>query len=602
MSDATTGAAPVTPGASSGRISARWLWAAILASVVIVLAKALGVAQAPIDALAVADNDDILRFMQVRNLLDGQGWFDARQYQLLAPEGLDLHWSRYVDLGILTIIGPLTVFMPLDQAMSAAVVIWPLALFVLLACLSGYVTQKVFGTLAGILAVLALITWVPTGNGYFVATRIDHHNMQILLSSAMVFMLILPGRALLLGVAGGILGGLSFAIGLEVMLTIVLTGLVLAVRSVWWQGESAVQFLAFSLSLAGSSALFFAGQTAPSAWAVPRCDVLSTPYLGLVFSAAAIAVVQTLAVNRLENRWSRLAGLVVLSGVAVVALLPTIRACAAGPYKLLPADVQEIIYGSIREAMPAIGPVMDGDIRFIVGILPALAGTIVATVLWIRRLRSGAVSDLTTRGLGTLLVFAWLGLVGCMFQFRLLMMGAAAYPVLIGYGLAALLPLRERRTSMRPLLGFAVLAACTLMLTTIVQIFAPAAALGRSANENTCRDPEMLRTLSAIPSARILASANVSAPLMLLTDHIALTGPYHRSVDAMVDGVMPFSGDEAQMREVIERTGADYLLLCRNARYTTDDSFASRLSAGQRAEGLVPVGGVHEDLLLLAVR
>ena len=120
MSDATTGAAPVTPGASSGRISARWLWAAILASVVIVLAKALGVAQAPIDALAVADNDDILRFMQVRNLLDGQGWFDARQYQLLAPEGLDLHWSRYVDLGILTIIGPLTVFMPLEQAMSAA--------------------------------------------------------------------------------------------------------------------------------------------------------------------------------------------------------------------------------------------------------------------------------------------------------------------------------------------------------------------------------------------------------------------------------------------------------------------------------------------------
>ena len=38
--------------------------------------------------------------MQVRALLDGQGWYDLRQYRLNPPAGADIHWSRLVDLPI----------------------------------------------------------------------------------------------------------------------------------------------------------------------------------------------------------------------------------------------------------------------------------------------------------------------------------------------------------------------------------------------------------------------------------------------------------------------------------------------------------------------
>src|SRR5688500_14276177 len=49
---------------------------------------------------ALGDTDDNMRMMQVRALLEGQGWLDLRQYRLNPPVGADIHWSRLVDLPI----------------------------------------------------------------------------------------------------------------------------------------------------------------------------------------------------------------------------------------------------------------------------------------------------------------------------------------------------------------------------------------------------------------------------------------------------------------------------------------------------------------------
>ena len=54
--------------------------------------------------LALGDTDDNMRLMQVRALLAGQDWFDLRQYRLNPPGGLDIHWSRLVDLPIAGLI------------------------------------------------------------------------------------------------------------------------------------------------------------------------------------------------------------------------------------------------------------------------------------------------------------------------------------------------------------------------------------------------------------------------------------------------------------------------------------------------------------------
>ena len=39
-----------------------------------------------------ADNDDIMRLVEVRDLLGGQSWFDMMQYRLGLADGTLMHW------------------------------------------------------------------------------------------------------------------------------------------------------------------------------------------------------------------------------------------------------------------------------------------------------------------------------------------------------------------------------------------------------------------------------------------------------------------------------------------------------------------------------
>ena len=46
------------------------------------------------------DGDDVMRLVQVRELLEGKGWFDLGQPRLGPEGGTLMHWSRLVDLPI----------------------------------------------------------------------------------------------------------------------------------------------------------------------------------------------------------------------------------------------------------------------------------------------------------------------------------------------------------------------------------------------------------------------------------------------------------------------------------------------------------------------
>src|SRR5215217_5196775 len=75
---------------------------------------------------ALGDTDDNMRMMQVRGLLEGQGWYDLRQYRLNPPYGADIHWSRLVDLPIAGIRLALAPLIGGPTAEKAAVAVAPL--------------------------------------------------------------------------------------------------------------------------------------------------------------------------------------------------------------------------------------------------------------------------------------------------------------------------------------------------------------------------------------------------------------------------------------------------------------------------------------------
>ena len=53
---------------------------------------------ANIAARRFPDPDDIMRLVEVRDLLGGQGWFDPDQYRIDPLREVPMHWSRLVDL------------------------------------------------------------------------------------------------------------------------------------------------------------------------------------------------------------------------------------------------------------------------------------------------------------------------------------------------------------------------------------------------------------------------------------------------------------------------------------------------------------------------
>lgn len=222
----------------------------LLLAVCMVVFRAMATGMAPIDTLSVSDNDDIMRFLMVRDWLAGQGWYDTTQYRMLPPEGLEMHWSRYVDLAIAAIILPLSLVMTEAQAAAVALVAWPTMLLLALIVLTGLAARRLFGGMAALVAVVAVLLWPPTGLTYFAPARIDHHNVQILLTTLMLISVLWPGASARGGIVGGLAAALSLAVGLETMITIALAGLVLTVRAMMLQDGAARHVAGFCLALA----------------------------------------------------------------------------------------------------------------------------------------------------------------------------------------------------------------------------------------------------------------------------------------------------------------------------------------------------------------
>ena len=79
-------------------MSAAW-WRPAAMAYVVAAALLLLVGAGSIAAARYPDPDDVLRLVEVRDLIAGQGWFDLTQHRLDAPNGgVGREWSRLGDL------------------------------------------------------------------------------------------------------------------------------------------------------------------------------------------------------------------------------------------------------------------------------------------------------------------------------------------------------------------------------------------------------------------------------------------------------------------------------------------------------------------------
>ena len=575
----------------------------LLVAVATIFARAFHFTVEPLAWVARADNDDMMRLLSVRGWLEGQDWFDMRQYRMVPPEGLDLHWSRYIDAAIAGLVTVFAGFLPPLEAENLALVAWPTLLLAVLVVMTGETARRVFGTSAAILAVLSLMLWPPIGLGNFAPYRIDHHNVQILLIAVMIFCLIAPGRPLVLGITGGLAAAASFAVGLEMLLTIGIVGLILAVRTVFLSPGDKDQLLGFSFAMFLGSVVLFFGQTPPDAWSIARCDQLSPPYLALSGVAALISIAFARVVVSLPLFRSRVIVALALSAAGGAALLPLLAPCLAGPYASLPPEAEALVLERINEAQSILTSIESGSRMFHRVVLPAVFATLIAGVAFAIRIRQGSAGEAEKRAVGVLLLLGVLGILATFLQMRMMLLVAPAIPLLTGYGLTAMLG-TEARTGLR-----GALRSLAVVVGMIATIFLPlsdvivrrAIASGPSPSDGFvgCRSGEVLGSLSHLQKGIVLSPIDFGPPILLFTSHDVLAGPYHRSTEALLAGFVPFDGDEETLRAKMERRGADYLLLCRDRSYGGGTSFAHGLAKGGQADWLEEVDGVHPNLLVL---
>jgi hypothetical protein len=97
------------------------------------------------------------------------------------------------------------------------------------------------------------------------------------------------------------------------------------------------------------------------------------------------------------------------------------------------------------------------------------------------------------------------------------------------------------------------------------------------------------------PRGHVLTFVDLGPRLVTLTHHDAITGPYHRNAQAILDVMRAFRGDAANAREIVERRRIDYVLICPNMsestiyRADTPNGFYAQLVQGRVPEWLEPV-------------
>jgi hypothetical protein len=312
------------------------LW--LLVAIAVATMNAPADLSATLHHLRVPDPDDAMRLAQVRDLVNGQGWYDLRQHRFGPPPGILSHWSRLVDAPIAGLILALTPLLGRPLAEGTAAVIWPSLMFGLYALVLFRGVRASFGTRAALVALLvATQTFGVTVQ--FAAGRVDHHDVQLTAILGLALAIIRGGGVG--GLLAGALAALSLAVGLEGVPFLAVGALFLAAD--WmWRGSPAIRaFAGFGLGLALAAPVLFVTQTAPALWSSTACDALSPPWLFLALGGLVLALGCAGSDRALGRRTTRalvLAG----GGAALIAgFAAAFPVCLAGPFTGMTPLVRE---------------------------------------------------------------------------------------------------------------------------------------------------------------------------------------------------------------------------------------------------------------------
>lgn len=540
-----------------------------------------------IQGFGLGDTDDNMRMMQVRALLEGQGWYDLRQHRLNPPFGADIHWSRLVDLpiaGLKLLLGPL---LGGRMAETVAVAIAPLLPMLVAMAAMAVIARRLIDGRAFAFAIV-LLACAASARGMWAPLRLDHHGWQLAMLALAVMALTDPrkGRG---GVILGLATAASLTIGLEMLLYLALAGGVTALRWVWDSGE-ARRLAAYGVALAGGCAFGFL-VFASEANRAPVCDALSPVWMSAMTAAGAIAV--ALAMLNPSARGVRLA-VGAVAGLALAAAFALVWPGCLGRLEQAPPELDRLWLSKVREAMPIYRHGFNTAAQTLTLPVAGLIGY--ALMLWTHRRDPERLIPWIAVAAPAMLALALL-----FWQTRA---GPAAQllsiPGATALAWAAVLWFLGLRSLVAKVAGILV----ALLLVSGVATGYATSFFPRPLNDyrkrvnlanGRCPTLAALRPVARQPAGTVLTFVDLGPRLITVTPHSALAGPYHRNSRQILDVMRAWRGTADNAHATVRRYRVNYVLICPNMSESTiymseaSTGFYGQLHRGRVPDWLAPV-------------
>lgn len=541
--------------------------------------------------------DDLMRLQQVRDLLDGQSWFNVDQSRMLTPEGGNMHWSRLPDLFLAGMIWLTEPLLGRETAENLAVGLWPLALLAAVFTFLSMALKRLGANVAG--QALGLIFFATSAAIYsYWPGRIDHHGLVVVLA--------LAGLVAALSPKLSARSGLAAAFAVTAMLSVALEGLpyvagLIAIMGGFWiiRGHrEGVRLVAFGLGLIVFSTLFYVLDAPGFSARRFVCDAYGTSHwVGLGFGGALLALLGIFG-GALDT-WTKRLIVGGLAGVATLGVIIAVNpACLADPYANVPDSVRLAWLSVVGEAKPLSVLLVDEPDR-VIWVFGFLAVSVVATGMMIAM----ATPEQRLARIGFALLFG-LSILTTVWQIRGQLFSHVFAAIAAGW-LAGHLFGRWREAGGSQALLIFVAGAIVLSpktWETVSERFdkpLPYVEGGVSYNV-ACTRPAAYEALATRAPMRVHVPVILNSWVLAYTPHFVFGGPYHRNIQGIANLTDVYIGAPEAAQERLLALGATHLVYCRGLNETNryglrwPDSFAAQLNRDDIPDWLVPDDGLSE--------
>jgi len=472
----------------------------------------------------LGDTDDAMRMVRVRALLAGQGWYDQHIVRLQPPLGSTMHWSRLLDGALAAVDWLFSRLVSPGAAEWGMRFVWPLAWIAPAVICALTMARRLGGRSAVLIAAVLLLVDVQL-YAQFRPGRIDHHNIQIVMTLIAASCAVAGGRRARWAALAGAASGLGLAVGIEALAFHALIGAGYALGLVFDPDKARVA-RAYGLALVAASVTCFVLQTPPGLWSLSVCDALGwNLILAIVIGGLGLAAVATWA-GRASGplRLAMIGGVGLAAAAAYLAMDP---ACLHGPMAAVDPRLRPVWLDRIQElrTWPALWR-LDRDTA-IVSITMVAMGVASAAFLLARRIRGPdtavllATALIALAGLATSQAFRlddyafWFGIPAV----------AAMLSLLVDDGLnGALVAALAAAIFLSPQVVAALATQLVHAATPTTEVAAKAAAT----RPDPCLNTQSYVQLASLPPGLVLAPIDLGPFVLAHTQSSVLSAPYHR--------------------------------------------------------------------------